>query len=246
MSAYPLKPLGVGKDHRPRRARDPWPLHDVEMSISTSKSSVAGNARLTGTFGAAIFVLLFAEGVTILRVGDHISAHVFIGVLLIPFVAVKIASTGYRFFRYYTGRSDYVAKGPPPMFLRLLGPVVTVTTVAVLATGVAAVLDLTSHWLVDAHRASFIIWFAAMTLHVLGHVLETPALALADLRRTGRAEANGAGARLAALALVALTGVVLATASLGWAHHWQHERGHKSGSDRFGLEISGGLRPARG
>jgi len=187
-------------------------------------SSVAGNARLTATFGTAIFVLLFVEGVTILRVERLISAHVFVGVLLIPFVAVKIASTGYRFVRYYTGRAEYVAKGPPPIILRLLGPVVTVTTVAVFATGIAAVLNRGSHWLVPAHKASFILWFGAMTLHVLGHVLETPALALADLRRVGRAEANGAGARLGLFALAALTGVVLATASLGWAHHWQHLR----------------------
>jgi len=211
-----------------------------------SSRSVAGNERITGTFGVAIFVLLFVEGVTILRIGKLISAHVFVGVLLIPFVVVKIASTGYRFVRYYTGRSDYVAKGPPPVVLRLLGPVVTITTVAVLATGIAAVLNHGSHWLLAAHKASFIVWFAAMTLHVLGHVLETPALAIADLRRAGRAEATGAGARLAVFAVAAITGVALATASLGWAHHWQHEHGSKPGPGRFGLEVSGGWRPGRG
>jgi hypothetical protein len=201
--------------------RGPVPLHDGGMS----RSSVAGNTRVTGTFGAAIFVLLFVEGVTILRVNDLISAHVFVGVLLIPFVAVKIASTGYRFARYYTGRPDYVEKGPPPIVLRLLGPVVTTMTVAVLATGIAAVLSRRSHWLLAAHEASFIIWFVAMTLHVLGHVLETPALALADLRRGTRAEAPGAGARLAVLAAAAVTGVPLAIAALGWAHHWRHLTG---------------------
>ena len=188
-------------------------------------SSVAGNARITGTFGGAIFILLFVEGITVLRVSDLISAHVFVGVLLVPFVAVKIASTGYRFFRYYTGRPDYVAKGPPPLPLRLLGPVVTVTTIAVLATGIAAVLHRGSHWLVAAHKASFIIWFVATTVHVVGHALETPALALADLRRSERTQTSGRGGRLAILAAAVATGVPLAIASLGWAHHWQRLSG---------------------
>ena len=200
-------------------------MHDGQMSTPEPSAAVAGNERITGTFGAAIFVLLFIEGVTILRVGNLISAHVFVGVLLIPFVAAKIASTGYRFVRYYTRRGDYVAKGPPPVVLRLLGPVVTVTTVAVLVTGVAAVLHRGSDWLVQAHKASFVAWFGVMVVHVLGHVLETPALALADLRRAGRAESPGAGARLGAFVVVAIVGVALATASLGWAHHWRHVAG---------------------
>lgn len=187
--------------------------------------SVDGNARITGTFGGAIFALLFVEGITILRIEDLISAHVFVGVLLVPFVAVKIASTGYRFFRYYTGRPDYVAKGPPPVLLRLLGPVVTATTIAVLATGIAAVLNRGSHWLAAAHKASFIIWFVAMTAHVVGHALETPALALADLRRSDRTQTPGAGGRLAIFAVAVAIGIALAIASLGWAHHWQRLSG---------------------
>jgi hypothetical protein len=186
-----------------------------------TKPSVAGNARITGTLGAAIFLLLFVEGVTVLRVNNLISAHVFVGVLLIPFVVVKIASTGYRFARYYSGRPEYVEKGPPPIVLRLLGPIVTVMTVAVLATGIAAVLNRGSHWLALAHKASFIIWFGAMALHVLGHVLETPKLAIADGRRTDRAQVPGASARLALLAVAVGVAIPLAIASLGWAHHWQ-------------------------
>ncbi len=199
----------------------------VERPASVEDASVTGNERITGTFGAIIFVLLFVEGVTILRVNQLISAHVFVGVLLMPFVAVKLASTGHRFARYYTGRSAYVEKGPPPIILRLLGPVVSLLTVAVLATGVAAVLDRNTHWLVQAHKASFILWFGAMTLHVLGHTLETPALALADLRdtrrRTGRVPR--AELRLALVGLALAVGTPLAIASLGWAHHWQQLSG---------------------
>jgi hypothetical protein len=184
--------------------------------------SVTGNARITGSFGAVIFLLLFVEGVTVLRVDNLISAHVFVGVLLVPFAVVKLASTGYRFARYYSGQPAYVEKGPPPIVLRLLGPIVSVMTVSVLVTGVAAVLHRDSHWLSFAHKASFVIWFGAMTLHVLGHVLETPRLALADWRRGERRRAPGAIGRLGLLAAAVAVGIPLAIASLGWAHHWQH------------------------
>ena len=184
--------------------------------------SVTGNARITGSFGAVIFLLLFVEGVTLLRLDSLISAHVFVGVLLIPFVVVKLSSTGYRFARYYSGRPAYVEKGPPPIVLRLLGPIVSVMTVAVLATGVAAVLNRGSHWLSFSHKATFVIWFGAMTLHVLGHVLETPRLAIADWRRGQRRQAPGASGRLALLAAAVAVGMPLAIASLGWAHHWHH------------------------
>jgi hypothetical protein len=186
-----------------------------------------GNARVTGSVGAAIFVLLFLEGLTVLRVKELISWHVFFGVLLIPFVAVKIASTTFRFVRYYSGRREYVEKGPPPIVLRMLGPVVTVTTVAVLGTGIGAVLGSSgTNWLVDAHKVSFFIWFAAMTLHVIGHALETPALAFADWRRSGRRETPGARARLAVLSVTVAVAVPLAIASLGWVHHWRQAHGH--------------------
>jgi hypothetical protein len=186
------------------------------------KPSATGNARITGMFGAAIFVLLFVEGITILRVENLVSAHVFVGVLLIPFVVVKIASTTYRIARYYTGADAYVRKGPPNIILRWLGPVVIITTIAVFSSGIGTVLNPRSHWLAGAHKASFIVWFVAMTAHVIGHVVETPALALADLTRATRTEAPGAGARLAIMLVAIVAGVALAVVARGWAHHWQH------------------------
>ncbi|HEY5173288.1 MAG TPA: hypothetical protein VIK54_16310 [Acidimicrobiia bacterium] len=183
-------------------------------------SNVAGNARITGSLGAVIFVLLFVEGLTVVRVRELISLHVFVGMLLASFVLAKIASTMYRFARYYVGQRDYVDKGPPPLLLRALGPVVTVTTIALFATGIAAVLDSGSRWFAFAHKASFIMWFAAMTLHVLGHALETPALAFADWRRSRRRQAPGAAARFGILATATVVGIPLAFASLHWAHHW--------------------------
>jgi len=95
-----------------------------------------------------------------------------------------------------------------------------VTTAAVLGTGIAAVVENhNAHWLVQAHKASFIVWFAAMTVHVVGHAVETPGLAFADWRRSRRNEAPRASTRLTALALTSLTSIALAFASLDWARH---------------------------
>ncbi len=200
-----------------RPLSDGPPVQDARVS-----TNVSGNARLTGTLGAVIFVLLFVEGVTIPRIHQLIVVHVVVGMLLVAFATAKVASTTYRFARYYRGQRDYVEKGPPPIILRLLGPVVTVLTVAVLATGIAAVLAKGSSFVVFAHKASFVLWFGAMTVHVLGHALETPALAFADWRRSQRAAAPGASARFGIVAAAVVVGVTLAIVSLSWAHAWQH------------------------
>lgn len=143
----------------------------------------AGNARLTGWTGLVLLVLLAAEGVTVPFVRPLLTAHVFIGVLLIPPVALKLGSTGYRFARYYTGHPDYVAAGPPVPVLRVIGPVVVVTSVLLLASGVALIVAGSRHGaLLAIHKLSFILWFVVMTIHVLGHVVRAPTLVLADTR----------------------------------------------------------------
>ena len=74
-------------------------------------AGVAGNARLTAANAAVLLVLLAAEGVTILRVHRLLSPHVFIGVVLIPPVLLKVASTTWRFARYYSGAPAYRRRG---------------------------------------------------------------------------------------------------------------------------------------
>jgi hypothetical protein len=184
---------------------------------------VAGNARLTGTMGAILFVLFALEGLTILgHVGGLLSWHVFLGMMLVPPVLVKTGTTSYRIFRYYTGDPAYVRKGPPPIVLRLLGPAVIGTTFLVIATGVALLVAGGGHQLGLAHKVSFVLWFAAMTIHVLGHLRETPSLASADYRRGGRPVPGVLGRRLAAVAVLA-AGIALGLWSLSWiGTNWHH------------------------
>jgi hypothetical protein len=172
---------------------------------------------------AVIFVLLAIEGVTILRIGNLLDAHVFIGVVLIPLVVVKIASTCWRFVRYYAGDPEYRRKGPPAILFRLLGPVVVVLTVVVFVSGVGLVVLLPRSLrqeLLFVHRASFILWLAVMTLHVLGHLGETMRLAPRDWLLRTRRQVSGASSRqwilACSVALGALGAVALTPHAYGW------------------------------
>lgn len=178
---------------------------------------VAGNARLTGMTAVVLFVLLGIEGVTILGIHRLLSWHLFIGFVLIPPVLLKMASTGYRFGRYYTGNRRYRLAGPPLPLLRLIAPVVVASTVVLFATGIELWLfgrQLGSLWL-RAHQLSFIIWFGATGVHVLGYLVRAPLLATADLR-SGPAVPGGATRRYAVGAAI-LLGVVLAIATTRYA-----------------------------
>jgi hypothetical protein len=188
-------------------------------AVGWMRGGVPGNARLTGAVAAALLVLLAAEGATIPFIGQLIGPHIFIGLLLVPPVLVKLGSTGYRFARYYTGADAYVSKGPPALPLRLLAPGVALTTLALFGTGVAlALTGPPSSTLVFAHKLSFIAWVALMTIHVLGHLLEVPSLAGADLRRDRRL--GGAGLRAALLAASIVAGVGLGIVGLSVASGW--------------------------
>ena len=169
------------------------------------------NARLTGSTAAVLLVLLAAEGVTVLRVHALLTPHVFIGMLLVPPVVLKTGSTGWRFVRYYRGSPAYRRKGPPPLLLRLLGPVVVVLTVIVFASGIALLVGPRSarHTFLFWDKASFVLWFGAMTIHVLGHVLETARLAPRDWVRRTRHDVDHAGARQWALAASLVVGLLL-------------------------------------
>lgn len=194
--------------------------------------SVEANSRITAGAGALLFVLLAAEGVTILRVRGLLSAHVFIGMVLIPPVLVKLASTGWRFARYYTGTPAYVRKGPPPPLLRLLGPAVVVLTVAVFASGVALVLapSAAGGRLLLIHKASFVLWFGVTAVHVLGHLLETARLAPLDWLRRSRRQVTGAAARQWLLVGSLVVGAVLGAAMLGPTSRYRPQHGFHDGS----------------
>ncbi len=184
---------------------------------------VAGNARLTSTLGAILFVLLALEGYTVgVGVGLHLTLHVYVGLLLIPIVMLKMGSTIYRFVRFYAGSPEYRRKGPPPMTLRLLGPLVVLVTLVLFATGVALLfVNGSERQTFDTlHRDSFIAWLILMTVHVIGHIRETATLAPRDLYWRTRRQVAGADRRQWLVLCSIVAGLVLAQLLVGHVHQY--------------------------
>ena len=192
--------------------------------MRTRLGGSAGNSRLTALTAVVLLVLLAIEGATLLSLRAFLSWHIVIGMLLVPIVVLKLATVGYRFVRYYTNRKEYVEAGPPPMFLRLLGPIVILATVGLFATGVAlAVLGPGVQFVLLLHKASFVVWVAAMAIHVLAHVFKLPSLAAGDLRGDS---VGGNRLRVGVLAGAIVVGAMLAIATVQlvspWVH-WMHD-----------------------
>lgn len=179
-------------------------------------------------------VLTAAIGVTIIRIGQLMWLHLFLGLVLIGPVALKLASTGYRFVSYYTNDAAYRRKGAPMPLLRGLAPLVVLTTLALFVTGVALLFagPHTGVPLGLLHKVSFIAWIALVVLHVLGHLPEIlhalpraratrraimPATAGVDRRRLA-----GTGGRTLALGVALTAGLVLAVALIGQFSVWTH------------------------
>jgi hypothetical protein len=214
--------VAVENQRRVRPEHDPTgPRASPSISHRLSRRLVAGgtsgNEQLTAVTGIVLLVLLVPLGITILRIRPLLSEHMFIGILLIPPVALKMASTGYRFARYYTANPPYRRKGPPPPALRLLAPIVVVSTVVVFASGVALLLlgPSSRDSLLLVHKASFIVWVAATGIHVLAHLLDLPQALKTkhelepDLSEYGSGRAGRAG-RTLSLAGALVLGLTLA------------------------------------
>jgi hypothetical protein len=177
------------------------------------RGGTEANEQLTAVVATILLVLLAVEGATILRIRSLLGVHAFVGMLLLPVVALKLASTGWRMLRYYLRAEEYVRRGPPHVVLRVLvAPVVVASTIVVFATGVALLaLDRTQGTLVGLHKASFVVWLGAMSLHVLTRV---PTL-LRALRRPGLA------ARVVVAGTVVAAGLVVAMLTLPAADRLQ-------------------------
>jgi hypothetical protein len=175
----------------------------------------AGNEQLTAVVATLLLLLLAIEGATILRVTSLLTVHAFVGMLLIPVLALKLASTGWRMLSYYRGTDEYVRRGPPHVLLRVLvAPVTVLSTIVLFGTGVALLfLGQTQGTLVGLHKASFVVWVGATSIHVLAHLLELPPAI--------RARIPGLALRVGLVSAVMASGALLAIVTLPSANHLQ-------------------------
>jgi hypothetical protein len=210
--------VDVAADRGPRR--DP---------VRPGSGGPAGNAQLTAWLGLTLLVLFLAELVTLLNVRGLITWHLTFGLLLIPPALAKIATTGWRIARYYTGAQIYQRVGPPPLLLRLLGPLVILSTLALLGTGVAltavgpdadpllTVLGLQISAL-TLHQAAFVVWAVATGLHVLARFL--PAVHLAATSTREGLRVPGRGRRVGVMLATAGVAAIVTTVGLALSTSW--------------------------
>ena len=225
-----------GQPYRTARP-DYWPGGDPQDERGGGVrrlSGADGNERLTAITGAVLLVLLAVEGFTIVAISPLLPVHFFVGMLLVGPVLLKAASTVYRFARYYTGAPQYLRKGAPHPLLRLIGSFVLLSSLGVVGTGIAAGLaGPGNRQFLFLHKASFVIWFCLMTVHVLAYVWRVPGLIAADFsshRAPARGRDGGTGAALppagraarwAAVTVALVSGLILAAATLHLAVPWQ-------------------------
>lgn len=219
--------------------------HERPNPVVPHTGGPAGNALLTSWTGLVLLVLSLAELLTLFDVRGLISWHVALGALLVPPAVMKTASTGWRMTRYYTGSPTYARSGPPPMLLRLLGPLVVAATLGLLGTGIVLVLlgEERAHvglltlpgfridW-VTLHQGFFIVWAAVTGLHLLGRIF--PALQTTLLHRSG-AEVPGRWARGMWFLVMAAGAAALAVALVHADNTWSGS----SGSEQEGPTPAG-------
>jgi len=191
------------------------------------KPNPGGNEQLTALAGILLTVLLAVEGATLLNLRALLTVHAFIGMFLIPVVALKMGSTGWRMARYYLGREEYVLRGPPPLPLRVLvAPVVVASTLVLFGTGVYL---LATHEVqgtaVGLHKASFVVWLVSTSVHVLARLVR--------MREALLARYPGVGLRLGVVVVTLVAGTAVATATLPGADRLQDRM-----SAPVGLDVS--------
>jgi hypothetical protein len=210
------------------------------MAQATPAAGVVGNARLTAVMGLVLTAMLAVEGATVFDVRGLITLHVFLGLMLIPPVLLKCASTMYRFGSYYGGRSPCVLRGAPHPVLRAFGPLIILSTLAVLGTGVWLIaLGRDDDTVVTLHQASFIVWLVVTSVHFLGHLREALVDSWHELRsRGGEDPPRRRGWRLTAIMAALAVGVGVAAAfTPGSTTAFQHDR-HLPYHHRFGAPAT--------
>jgi hypothetical protein len=172
-----------------------------------------------------LLVLLGIETLTTLALHSYLSEHIFLGLLLIPPVILKLASTGWRFFRYYTHSKPYRLEGPPRLPLRLLAPLLVISTLTLFGSGVAMII--VGHGggpLLQLHAVSFAVWGVAIAIHILAYLTRVVRVGVADWRRHAVPKVAGTRSRRVVLLGALLAGAVLGLATYPAQQTWLAHR----------------------
>ncbi|HLJ32709.1 MAG TPA: hypothetical protein VKU38_03615 [Ktedonobacteraceae bacterium] len=190
---------------------------------SEGQSGVIGNERLTALAGAVLLVLILIELVSSANLHSLLPIHIFVGVLLVGPLVIKLGSTGYRFLRYYSGSSAYVRKGPPRLPLRMLAPLLLVTTLVVIGSGIGLVVTgpAQAGLLLPMHNLSVLVWLSMIAVHIFAYIWRTLQLVTDDWRKPSDKILQKAcwlrcGVNLGALLIGAVAALLLFPGTTPW------------------------------
>jgi amino acid transporter len=172
---------------------------------------VRANLRLTALVGLAMIVPLLVVTLSGLSFDQLWRVHYFAGFLLVPLLVLKLCSTGYRMVAYYLGNRRYRRAGPPAPLLRVLAPLLVVSTVVLFVSGIVMWLEHSrlQPWS-TLHTDSAVVFSITASIHLLAYLRRASSESAAELRRRTRS-----GVRLrGALGATLLVGVVLAVATI--------------------------------
>lgn len=195
-------------------------MQQPKRSIDRRSKTVARNERLTALAGGVLLVLFVVDLFVTANLDKLIMIHIFIGALISGPLLVKLSSVGYRFFGYYVRRNPaFVAKGPPNVWLRLLGPFLILLTLLLVASGFGLALEGPANdrvWFL-IHAASSALWIPLVAIHVYAHIRQVPRAIGRDLRSdavSGRVKRF----RVTLLSLIAgaIAGLVLMPIAAPW------------------------------
>jgi hypothetical protein len=150
------------------------------------------------------------------------SAHIFVGVLLAAPLVIKLASTGYRFIRYYTGSVPFARKGPPRLPLRILAVPLVAITIVLFGSGFGLLLTgpVEPGPLIALHNVSTLIWPPMIVIHALAYLRRLPPVVAADLAWRPSSRSDGRNFRVGVNGLALLSGAAAARLMLQTDAPW--------------------------
>ncbi len=182
-----------------------------EHQPEDKQAGVIGNERLTALVSLVLLVLIIVELVTSAKLDIWLPAHTVVGVLLVGPLLVKMGSTFWRFLRYYTRAPAYVRRGPPPLVLRVLGPVLLITTLVMAGSGIGLVAIGPIQPFLLVHVFSALLWLSLIAVHSLAHFRQVPSRLADDWsNQRGPRILVGRGLRLGVNLGALLLGVIAA------------------------------------
>lgn len=211
-------------------------MNPKEIYDKNKYSAIDRNEKMTAWAGAVLFVFIIAELLITASLHGLITEHIFVGILLSGPLLIKIYSTGYRFFRYYTKSNEFVQNGPPNFILRILAPFLVLSTILVFISGFGLAFGHDDRLFGKIHSVSVTLWIPLTAIHAYVYIRRVPRLIASDWRNQTKNQNNGNKGRiivnLTALAAGTIAAIVLLPL---YAEGWGHFRLHLPGPLLLGI-----------